>query len=73
MLNNFKRWFAERFLEDILDEDYAMGIREGMRAQSATVRIKLDYNRTRQLAVGMTKTEAKGYDRCVEALNDYLK
>ena len=73
MLYNFRRWVAETFMEDILDEDYALGLREGIRGLSSTIRVKMDFNRTRQVNMGMTKTEAKGYDKCVEALNDYLK
>jgi hypothetical protein len=73
MLYNFRRYIAERFMEDILDEDFAMGIREGMARQSATLRIRLDYNRTRQIELGMTKTQLIGYDKAVEAVDDYTR
>jgi hypothetical protein len=63
MINNIKRFVAERFLEDILDEDFLMGIREGR-----TRGLRADIMYLENIIKGENKTNAKGLQVAIDAL-----
>lgn len=55
-----------------LDEAFDMGIREGQRRLSSELRVRMGYKKTRAEELGMTKTQAIGYERCMEVVQDVL-
>lgn len=63
---------ADRLFERELDEAFDLGRKAGRQMQAAHLRVQMDYKRTRNLEMGMTKTQALGYDRCMEVVTDAL-
>jgi hypothetical protein len=64
---------AERFFERELDEAFILGIKEGKRRQASHIRVDMEYKKTRAKETGLTKTQAIGYDRCMEVVQDAIK
>jgi hypothetical protein len=65
-MTGFKEWFAERFFESELEEAYALGVREGMRAAAQTISFRVGL-RDKDL----TKTQRIGLVKALEVIDDF--
>jgi hypothetical protein len=73
MFRELKYKIADRLFERELDEAFFLGIREGQSRQASKLRVQMEYKKTRSRETGMTKTQAIGYDRCMEVVKDAIK
>ena len=73
MFSEWKYRIADRLFERELDEAFFLGIKEGKSRQASHLRVLMEYKKTRSRELGMTKTQAIGYDRCVEVVTDAIK
>lgn len=73
MLRNLKDQIAEWLFERELDHAFNMGLQEGKRRQAAHIRVNMDYKKTRAQETGLTKTQAIGWERCMEVVQDVIK
>tara|TARA_R110000822_G_scaffold75940_1_gene182659 strand:- start:239 stop:469 length:231 start_codon:yes stop_codon:yes gene_type:complete len=73
MFRELRYKIADRLFERELDEAFFLGIREGQSRQASKLRVQMEYKKTRSRELGMTKTQAIGYDRCVEVVTDAIK
>ena len=73
MLRELKYKIADRLFERELDEAFFHGIKEGKSRQASKLRVHMNYKKTRAKETGMTKTQAIGYDRCMEVVTDALR
>lgn len=73
MFRELKYKIADRLFERELDEAFFLGIKEGKSRQASRLRVLMEYKKTRSRELGMTKTQAIGYDKCVEVVTDAIK
>jgi|TARA_R110000824_G_scaffold244623_1_gene433401 hypothetical protein len=73
MLRELKYKIADRLFERELDEAFFHGIKEGQSRQASKLRVQMKYKKTRAKETGMTKTQAIGYDRCMEVVTDAIR
>ena len=65
-MTELKEWIAERFFEKQLDEAYALGIREGMRAATQTISFRVSLQDK-----DLTKTQRIGLLKAMYIINDF--
>ena len=68
-----KYWIADHLFEYELDEAFRLGVQEGRRNLSSQIKVEMEYKKTRALETGLTKTQAIGWDRCMEVVNANTK
>jgi len=68
----FKYWIADNFFEYELDEAFRLGVGEGKRHQASQIRVEMEYKKARAQETGLTKTQAVGWDRCMEVVKDVI-
>ena len=73
MFTELKYKIADRLFNNELDEAFNLGIQQGKNTQAAHVRVMMEYKKDRERELGMTKTQALGYERCLEVVTDAIK
>ena len=73
MFRELRYKIADRLFERELDEAFALGLKEGKSRQASKLRVQMEYKKARSRETGMTKTQAIGYDRCMEVVTDAIK
>lgn len=70
-----KIWFeiTEMLFGKELDKAFMMGVEEGRKRQAAQIRVEMDYKKSRAQETGLTKTQAIGWERCMEVVQDVIK
>jgi hypothetical protein len=66
-MNKIRRFLAELFFEQELDQDYWMGIRQGAETTKATIRLQLI-----QLRDQAPKSKKAGIDAALEQIGEVL-
>lgn len=64
---------ADYLFDYELDEAFRLGVQEGRRNLSSQIKVEMEYKKTRALETGLTKTQAIGWDRCMEVVNANTK
>lgn len=72
MFYNFRYRLAELLFSDILDDDFALGTRNGVEGVEAKIRVRGQFARTRYKARA-TKTKLEGYDAAMRDVQDILE
>ena len=67
-----KYWIADHLFEYELDEEFELGIKEGQNRTASTIRVKMDYKKKLAQETGLTKTQALGWDRCMEGVENAI-
>lgn len=64
MLSDLKYWIADHLFTKELDDAFRLGVRAGVGHASNTVSFRVGLKR-----VQLTKTEEKGYNKALDAVN----
>jgi hypothetical protein len=73
MFTELKYKIADLLFTQAMDEAFASGIRAGRESQASKLRVVMDYKKNRSGQIGMTKTQAIGYERCMEVVADAIR
>ena len=73
MFTEIRYKIADRLFTTQLDEAFNSGYRHGKSIQASQLRVMMEYKKDRERELGMTKTQALGYDRCLEVVTDAIK
>jgi len=73
MFTELRYKIADRLFNTELDEAFNSGYRHGKSIQASQLRVMMEYKKNRERELGMTKTQALGYDRCLEVVTDAIK
>ena len=73
MFTELKYKIADRLFNTELDEAFNSGYRHGKSIQASQLRVMMEYKKDRERELGMTKTQALGYERCLEVVTDAIK
>ena len=73
MFTELRYKIADLLFTTELDEAFNSGYRHGKSIQASQLRVMMEYKKDRERELGMTKTQALGYDRCLEVVKDAIK
>jgi len=73
MFTELRYKIADRLFTTELDEAFNSGYRHGKSIQASQLRVMMEYKKDRERELGMTKTQALGYERCLEVVTDAIK
>ena len=73
MFTELKYQIADRLFKRELDEAFTSGFSYGQNTQASQLRVMMEYKKDRERELGMTKTQALGYERCLEVVTDAIK